>query len=161
MHHEKYTKKAASKLYAFIYLENADKTKYDLILKNLNQQYLFGNYQYPKSITEANSILNNHKFDITYLKSRNAQRGQTNKNENNIPDTEDAPLSLTFTQIEGRCYCCGKSGHKSPQCRFKDKPKSKRFINKLQFTQKNQKKKRMKTQQKILKKFQLTGETPL
>jgi hypothetical protein len=23
--------------------------------------------------------------------------------------------------MEGKCYCCGKPGHKSPQCRFKDK----------------------------------------
>ena len=138
VYHEKYAKKAASKLYAYIYLENGDKTKYDSILKNLNQQNSFGNNQCPKSIAEANSILNKHKFDITYLKSQNSQRGQTNKNENNISDTEDALLSLTFTQTEGRCYCCGKSGHKSPQCTFKYKPKSEWFINKLQFTQKNQ-----------------------
>ena len=137
-YHKKYAKKAASKLYAYIYLENGDKTKYDSILKNLNQQNSFGNNQCPKSIAEANSILNKHKFDITYLKSQNSQRGQTNKNENNISDTEDALLSLTFTQTEGRCYCCGKSGHKSPQCTFKYKPKSEWFINKLQFTQKNQ-----------------------
>ena len=127
VYHEKYAKKVVSKLYAYIYLKNSDKTKYDSILKNLNQQNSFRNNQYPKSITEANSILNNHKFDRTYL----------NKNKNNIPDNEDAPLSLTFTQIESRCYYCGKSGHKSPQCRFKDKPKNKWCINKLQFTQKN------------------------
>ena len=48
-------------------------------------------------------------------------------------------MSLTFAQIEGHCYCCGKSRHKSLQYKFKDKPKSKWFINKFQFTQKNQK----------------------
>ena len=46
-------------------------------------------------------------------------------------------LSLTFTQIEGRCYCCGESGHKSPHCRFKNKPKPEWFTNNVQLTQKN------------------------
>jgi hypothetical protein len=25
--------------------------------------------------------------------------------------------------MEGKCYCCGKAGHKSPVCRLKDKIK--------------------------------------
>ena len=58
------------KLYAYIYLENFDKTKYKSILKNLNQQYSFGNNQHPTSIIEANSILNSHKFDGNYTKSK-------------------------------------------------------------------------------------------
>ena len=39
--------------------------------KNLNLQIFFGNNQYPKSITEANNILNNHKFDGSYIKLSN------------------------------------------------------------------------------------------
>ena len=35
---ERYIKKASVKFYAYIYLENMDKTKYESILKNLNQQ---------------------------------------------------------------------------------------------------------------------------
>ena len=46
-------------------------------------------------------------------------------------------LSLKFTQIKGKCYCCGKSGHKLPQCRFRNKPKPEWFINDVQLTQKN------------------------
>ena len=38
----KYLRKAAKKIYVYIYLENADKTKYDSSLKNLNQQNSFG-----------------------------------------------------------------------------------------------------------------------
>ena len=52
----KYVKNASFKLYAYIYLENADKSKYDLVLKSLNQQYSFGNNQYPTSIPEAKNI---------------------------------------------------------------------------------------------------------
>jgi hypothetical protein len=33
--------------------------------------------------------------------------------------TKKTPLS--FAQMEGRCYCCGRPGHKSPDCRNKDK----------------------------------------
>jgi hypothetical protein len=28
---------------------------------------------------------------------------------------------MPFANIEGKCYCCGKGGHKSPMCRLKDK----------------------------------------
>jgi hypothetical protein len=28
---------------------------------------------------------------------------------------------LNFAQLEGSCYCCGKKGHRSPQCTQKDK----------------------------------------
>ena len=34
--------------------------------------------------------------------------------------------------MEGKCYCCGKTGHLSPQCHFKDKPREEWFINKSQ-----------------------------
>ena len=44
----KYLRKAASKLYAYVYLDNSDKSKYDSILKNFNQQNSFGNNQYLK-----------------------------------------------------------------------------------------------------------------
>ena len=28
---------------------------------------------------------------------------------------------MLFAMLEGKCYCCGKTGHKSPTCRLKDK----------------------------------------
>jgi hypothetical protein len=34
--------------------------------------------------------------------------------------------------MEGKRYCCGKEGHKSPQYHFKDKPRSEWAINKVQ-----------------------------
>lgn len=32
--------------------------------------------------------------------------------------------------MEGRCYCCGKKGHMSNKCKFKDKPKAEWSMNK-------------------------------
>ena len=46
-----------------------------------------------------------------------------NKQEQDIP--------LSFTQLEGVCYCCGKKDHKSPDCHNKDKiPQEEWAINK-------------------------------
>jgi hypothetical protein len=43
---------------------------------------------------------------------------------------------LSFAQSEGPCYCCGKSGHKSPECNKKDKnPHNGYAINKMQEAQ--------------------------
>jgi hypothetical protein len=42
---------------AFLYLENADRTKYGSLLTGLNTQQSLGNNQYPKSVTEANNVL--------------------------------------------------------------------------------------------------------
>ena len=103
----KYSRKAAKKFYTYEYLENADKTKYNSILKNLNQQNSFGNNQYNKSNTKANNILNNHKFGGGYSKQKQNQKFQHIKKDQDIQEKEEV-LSLTFTQIEGKCYCCGK-----------------------------------------------------
>jgi hypothetical protein len=50
-------------LLAYTYLNNADQSKYGTILIGLNTQQTLGNEQYPKTITDANSVLSNHKFD--------------------------------------------------------------------------------------------------
>ena len=34
--------------------------------------------------------------------------------------------------MEGKCYCCRKSGHMLPQCCFKNKPKAEWLVNKSQ-----------------------------
>ena len=30
-------------------------------------------------------------------------------------------MKYSFSRIEGKCYICGKQGHKSPQCKLKNK----------------------------------------
>ena len=75
---QKCIKKAANILYAYIYIENADPDKYRSVLKTLNQQKLFGNNQFPKTIIEANAILSNHNYEMS--KNRNNERN-ANKTE--------------------------------------------------------------------------------
>ena len=54
------------------------------------------------------------------------------QNKNNNPESkrpaEQTP-ELSFAQMEGKCYCCGKKGHRSLQCSDKDKPKLEWVIN--------------------------------
>ena len=58
-------KKAFKQFLTYLYLDNADKTKYGSILVHYNTQQSLGNNQYPKSITESNNVLCNHKLHMT------------------------------------------------------------------------------------------------
>ena len=54
------------------------------------------------------------------MKHHKKVQGQNNgKDEDN---NENLPV-LAF-MMDKMCYCCGKVGHKSPQFRYKDRPKS-------------------------------------
>jgi hypothetical protein len=119
---------------AYLYLDNADKAKYGSILTGLNTQQSLGNNQYPKSVTEANNVLSNHRFDVTSKTSgKTKAQGDGNKNKDSNDDgKDDEEVNLSFAQLEGKCYCCGKAGHKSPSCRDKNKPKEEWAINKAQ-----------------------------
>ena len=48
---------------AYVYLENADQSKYGSILSGLATQNSLRNEQYPKTHIEANNVLSNHEFD--------------------------------------------------------------------------------------------------
>jgi hypothetical protein len=115
-------------LLSYAYLDNADQSKYGSILIGLNTQQTLGNEQYPMTITDANSVLSNHRFNTST--SRNKSQNK-NQKEHRKQESEPDKINLSFAQMEGKCYCCGKPGHKSPQCRFKDKPKSKWAINRI------------------------------
>ena len=116
-------------------MDNANKSKYESILKILNQQFSLGYTKGPKSITKLNSVLNNHEFDRVYIKSKINQRNQVSK-EKEVANEKEKPLLSTFAQIEGRFYWCGKYGHKSTQCRLKDtKPKHEWYLNTIPLTE--------------------------
>jgi hypothetical protein len=60
------------------------------------------------------------------------------KNESINENTVEENPELSFPQIDGKCYCCGKSGHKSPNCQWKSEPKQGWAINKLRNQQHQQ-----------------------
>ena len=119
---------------AYLYLENADRSKYGSLLVGLNTQQSLGNDQYPKSVTEANNVLSNHKLDMTskLRKEVNDTKFKTDNTKKENEDSREQGITLSFAQMEGKCYCCGKPGHKSPQCRFKNKPREEWAMHKSQ-----------------------------
>ena len=132
----KYSKKAANILYAYIYIENADHEKYGSVLNTLNQQKSFGNDQFPKTIIEASEVLSDHNYEKN--KARNNLHRQIKQEQIKDENNEDfVTPTLSFAQIEVRCFCCGKKGHRSNQCKLRDTiPRDKWAIakTKAQFT---------------------------
>ena len=90
-------------------------------------------------MVDGHNVLSNHRFDNaresniskkTYNRDRH-QRNDNDKNNNDKKDDVSPPLS--FAQMEGKCYYCGKTGHKSPQSHHKNKTKREDWaINKTQ-----------------------------
>jgi hypothetical protein len=120
---------AFKQMLAFTYLAHVDQTKYRSILTGLITQQSLCNDKYPKTITEANNVLSNHRFDIARFANKTPNKNQSDEAKR---EPEPEKINLSFAQMEGKCFCCGKIGHKSPQCRFKDKPKTEWAINKSQ-----------------------------
>ena len=111
----------------YMYLENSDQLKYKSLLMGLNQQISLGNNQFPTTVVAANQVLSNHRLDNA-VRNKERSRGIIKREDNEEP--EELP-QLSFAQLEGKCYCCGKGGHKSPQCKYKAKPKEEWSINKV------------------------------
>jgi hypothetical protein len=112
-------KEASERLLAYLYLENSDQDKYGSILRNLNSQKSLGNDQYPKTIVETNNVLSSDAFDANKIKKQDQNhQNQKQANKNKIKESKEDEEStlLSFGQMEGSCYCCGRAGHKSPDC---------------------------------------------
>ena len=92
----------------------------------MNQQKSFGNDQFPNTIVEASEILSNHNDENQKLKQTQRQiRNNYGNHKNNVKpentNEHNIPIpTLSFAQLEVRCHCCGKKGHKSPQCNYKN-----------------------------------------
>ena len=117
-------KKSLSKFYAYIYLENSNQKRFGQVLKTLHQQQSFGNNQFPSKIMEASEMLSNHLYKANkskILQKSIARGNQQKENDNEAESKNDQiPPTLTFAQLETRCYCCGKAGHKSSECKYRN-----------------------------------------
>jgi hypothetical protein len=96
---ENYDKKNATKvaeckdqayqqLLAYIYLDNSDKAKYGTLINELQTQQSLKNNQYPKTGTEANNVLNNHRFD-NYNTKRNNDRSSKESSKDTESDSKE------------------------------------------------------------------------
>jgi hypothetical protein len=57
------------------------------------------------------------------------EEGASEKSQD-IKVVEEGTLELSFANMEGNRYCCGKPGHRYPQCRHKARPRSEWAVNK-------------------------------
>ena len=128
-----------NKFLAYLYVENADRLKYGDFFEQLGQQYALNHDQFPKTLYDATSILSNRKFSPKYYETKKARKEKQRKEQekasksnaaSNQEQRDTQAPQLSFAQMEGKCYCCGKAGHKSDKCRNKHKPKSEWAINK-------------------------------
>jgi hypothetical protein len=127
--------KAYERFLANLYIENTDRTKYGSILAGLNTQQSLGKIQYPKTVTEANNVLSNHKLDTTNKSKKVHEEFKNKYKKNNRKEEEDSyetEINLSFAQSEGKCFCCAREGHKSPQCRLNDHPRNEWTVIKAQ-----------------------------
>jgi hypothetical protein len=115
----------------YTYMENSDQAKYGSLLKGLSTQQSLGNNQYPTTITEANNVLSTHRFDNINKKSADKTAKRENAEKETTDKTNEETPKLSFVQMEGKCYCCGKGGHMSNTCKQKNKPKSEWVVNKM------------------------------
>ena len=120
---------------AYLFLENSDKSKYGTLLKNLHEQFNLENPQYPKTLADAQKVINQHPYDQEYKNKKKKQR-EEHRSKGSRPDSKDSeekkPPALSFAQMKTKniCYCCGQ-GHKLPDCPHKETtPKDKWHINK-------------------------------
>jgi hypothetical protein len=115
---------------AFLLIEKADHDKYSDFIQSLKFQNTLGNDQYPKTLDDAQQVLNAQRFDKTY-KDKLAKKKASEKTDLKPDDNATVISEITLAQSEGNCHCCGKKGHYSNQCRYKNKPKSEWAINQV------------------------------
>jgi hypothetical protein len=114
---------------SYLLLEQADQKKYGSLMTVLSTQHSLGNDQYPRNLSQATNVLSNHRHDVGKGKPNNNNNAKRTSDD----DEDKNTMPLSFAQIEGRCYCCGSTDHKSPKCPDKKKtPKNEWWINKAQ-----------------------------
>ena len=94
----------------------------------MKERKSIGREEFLKTLTLAINTLSTHQFNAKYHKNKrdNTREQSTNQDITNkeLNSKEENPAYM-FANMEYRCYCCGQTGHKFPQCPHKDRiPKS-------------------------------------
>ena len=101
-------------------------------MTGLDTQFSLGFNQCPKSLIDAQNVIENHSYDENYRERRNQRNKERNRQEKEKETTdEDKPTQLTFAQMKNVCYYCCGGRHKLTDCPKKDTiPRSEWHINK-------------------------------
>jgi len=109
---------------SFVHIGNTDHAKCRTSVSGLSSQHALGQDQHMKKLVDATSVLSNHHFDAVCAewekKCKVNWDKQKNEHEGLMQDQKIELWEASFTQFEGKCWCCGKKGHhslKCPQCR--------------------------------------------
>jgi hypothetical protein len=95
-------------------LKNVSQKKYGSILQGVNTQQSLHNDQYPKTVINANNVLSNHKFDNYKSQAHQSRKDKDKSDKDSKDDKEDKDeqeVPMSFAQLKGRCYSCGKPGY--------------------------------------------------
>ena len=79
---------------SYIFLEQADQSKYGSLCTGLSTQHSLQNDQYPKTMSQATSVLSSHHFDQAYFQKK--RRNRDRKTRTKIP---------MRTAIHPTCQC--------------------------------------------------------
>ena len=138
----KLIKKYDERLHAYAHLANADQEKYRSLIRRLRQDVSLKDDSlkkdiFPTTITGSTNALSRHPHDEKKQTQVKSDQDKKEKDKDEIPTLSFAQAEV-LAKLEGKCYCCGKPNHKSPQCRNKDSiPRSEWAINKISATETN------------------------
>jgi len=115
---------------AYVMIQKSYKPKFGSLIQQLENAQQFKEMKYPKTLIEAKELLASHTYDLGWNKQpdsmKSVNQGQSENQKRNKKETKESDgtfeiPSLSFAQMENRCYACGQPGHTSTKCVHKSK----------------------------------------
>ena len=118
---------------ALHFMRQADRARHGSLIVELAEDKALGNERHPKMLEMAKAVLHKHKcnqacHDRKAKKNKaaaEAKKDKTNDQSSPASTSDDATAAtelteFSFANLEGKCWCCGKAGHKSNECRKRE-----------------------------------------